>query len=101
MKASDLFYLGLGGAFMAKDRAEKILDEMEERGQISRDEANKVIDEAKERARKQQEELDQTIKKRVKESIQEYGLATKDDIEDLKQHISKEMDELKKLLKKS
>jgi polyhydroxyalkanoate synthesis regulator phasin len=101
MKAADLFYLGLGGAYMAKDRLENLLNDMEQRGQISKGEAQKFIEDAKERAHKQQEDLEQSIKARVKEAVNEYGLASKDDIQDLKDHISKEFAELKKLLQSS
>ncbi|MDK2955811.1 MAG: hypothetical protein PWQ57_1307 [Desulfovibrionales bacterium] len=99
MKAADLFYLGLGGAYMAKDRLEKLLNEMEQKGQLSKGEAQKFIEDARERAHKQQEDLEESIKTRVKEVVKEYGLASKDDVQEIKDHISREFAELKKLLK--
>ena len=90
MRARDLLYLGLGAAFMTRDRIEKELDNLEKQGEMSREEIKKFLHEAKERAQKEQEDLDERVRTKVKEAFSEFGVATKDDIEELKKLISKD-----------
>jgi polyhydroxyalkanoate synthesis regulator phasin len=90
MRARDLLYLGLGAAFMTRDRIEKELDNLEKQGEMSREEIKKFLHEAKERVQKEQEDLDERVRTKVKEAFSEFGVATKDDIEELKKLISKD-----------
>ncbi len=89
MQPKDLLYLGLGAAFMAKDKIEELLDEIEEKGEISRDEAKRFVEDAKQRAEKEREETENLVKEKVKEAIAEMGIATKDDIAELKALLQK------------
>ncbi len=89
MEPKDLLYLGLGAAFLAKDKLMEHLKELEKRGEISKEDAKKFVQDAKERAQKEEEEFDSHIKKKLKETIQEMGLVTKEDIEELKATIQK------------
>lgn len=89
MKPYDLLQLGMGAAFIAKDRVEDFLTDLEKRGELSRDEAKKFMDEAKTRAEEERSALDARIKEKVKEAMEELGLATKDDIEALKKLMKK------------
>jgi len=84
MRAADILHVGLGAAFMAKDRVETLLKDLEGRGEISRDEAKKFLQDAQDRARLEQEAFDERVKEKVKQAIEELGLATKKDIEELK-----------------
>lgn len=89
MRLSDLFYLGVGAAFLAKDKLEAQLKELEKRGEISKEEAKKFMDEAKERAKAEEAALDARVRERVREVISELGLATKEDVEALRAMIQK------------
>lgn len=89
MKAVDILYLGLGAAFLAKDKVESLLEEMEKRGEISRKDAESFIKEAKTRAKKEQDAMDARIRGQIKKGLEEMGLATKADIEELKKLIMK------------
>ncbi|WP_027184122.1 phasin family protein [Desulfovibrio inopinatus] len=89
MKASDFLYLGLGAAFLAKDKIAEQLTEMEKRGDISKDEAKQFMDEAVARAKKERESFDARLREAVKDVVSELGLATKDDIEELKALMNK------------
>jgi len=84
MKPVDLLYMGLGAAFLAKDRFDEVLNELETRGQISRDEAKNFLSDAKNRAKQEEEALAARIREEVKKVLEEMGLATKDDIAELK-----------------
>lgn len=84
----ELAYLGLGGALLAKERVEEELKKLEERGKISKEEAESFINSAKERGKEEEERLKEEIKNALKEVVSELGLATKADIEELKQKLS-------------
>ncbi len=84
MKPSDLLYIGLGAAFMAKEKIEAQLKDLEELGTISREELSKFLDEAGQRARQERDALDSRIKEKVAEAIREMGLATREDVEEIK-----------------
>ena len=84
MKPVDLLYLGLGAAFLAKDKFGEVLADLEKRGQLSREEAQKFFDDAKIRAKQEEEALAARIRDEVKKVLTDMGLATKDDIAALK-----------------
>ncbi|MFW5734431.1 MAG: phasin family protein [Oceanidesulfovibrio sp.] len=83
MQPKDLLYLGLGAAFMAKDRMEEIIKDIEEKSDISREEARQFVEDAKERAQKERKEWEKTVKDSVREVLDDMGVATKDDIKKL------------------
>ncbi len=89
MKASDFLYLGLGAAFLAKDKISEQLTEMEKRGDISKDEAKQFMEDAVARAKKERDAFDSRLRDAIKEAVSELGLATKDDIDELKSLIEK------------
>lgn len=89
MRPVDFLQLGLGAAFLAKDKIESLLKEMEHRGEISREEIEKFVESAKTRAEREREELDARIQAKVKDVVKELGLATKEDIAELKKLLKK------------
>ncbi|SMP67766.1 Polyhydroxyalkanoate synthesis regulator phasin [Desulfonatronum zhilinae] len=84
MKPTDLLHIGLGAAFMAKEKIEAQLKDLEQLGTISRDELNRFVEEAQQRARQETDALDARIKEKVAEAARELGLATKEDIAEIK-----------------
>lgn len=84
MKAVDLLYMGLGAAFMAKDKLEEFAGEMEKRGQMSQDETRKFVEDAKLRARQEEEAFNARLRLELRKVMEGMDLATKDDIEELK-----------------
>lgn len=84
MNPADLLSIGMGAAYLAKDKLEGFINELEERGEINKEEASKLFNQAKERAEKEKNELDERVRAKVKEVVSELGLATKADIEELK-----------------
>ncbi len=84
MKPTDLLHIGLGAAFMAKEKIEAQLKDLGQLGTISREELNRFVEDAQRRAKQEQENLDARIKEKVAESVREMGLATKDDIAEIK-----------------
>ena len=84
----DLIYLGFGGALLAKERVEEELKKLQERGKISKEEAENFIDSAKAKGKEEEERIRAEIKNALKEALDELGVATKADIEALKQKLS-------------
>lgn len=89
MKPVDLLYMGLGAAFLAKDKFDEVLEEMEKRGEVSRAEAKGFLDDAKARAQKEEEAMAGRIRQEVKKVLDDMGLATKEDIAELKALLTK------------
>jgi polyhydroxyalkanoate synthesis regulator phasin len=89
MKPVDLLYMGLGAAFLAKDKFDELLDDLEKRGQMSRSEAKTFLEDAKARAQKEEEALSARIREEIKKVLEDMGLATKDDIAEIKALLKK------------
>lgn len=81
-------YLGLGIATATKEKVETLVDELIEKGQITKDEKTKVVQEILDKVEKGEKEFKQKIDKEVKEVINNLGLATKMDIDELKNIIN-------------
>jgi polyhydroxyalkanoate synthesis regulator phasin len=84
MKPVDLLSMGLGAAFLAKDKLAEMLGELEKRGEVSRDEAKRFLEDAKARAKQEEDALAARMREEIKKVLEDMGLATKDDIAELK-----------------
>ena len=91
MKPVDLLYIGLGAAFLAKDKFDEALDALEKRGELSRTEAEAFLKDAKARAQKEEEALAERIREELKKVLDGMGLATKKDIAEIKALLRKEI----------
>ena len=81
----ELLYTGLGGAILLKERVEEEVEKLQEKGKLSKEDADKFIEKLKIRGEEEEEKLKAHIKDALKEVIDEMGLATKADIEALKE----------------
>ena len=81
----ELLYTGLGGAILLKERVEEEVEKLQEKGKLSKEDADKFIEKLKVRGEEEEEKLKAHIKDALKEVIDEMGLATKADIEALKE----------------
>ncbi len=89
MKPSDLLYLGLGAASMARDRIEAQLTEFQKQGEISREEIKRFADEAMAKGREEQDGFEERIRECMRKAMSELNLATKEDIRELKDLLKK------------
>ena len=80
----ELLYKALGLALVVKDEFSKEFDEVIKEAKLSKEEIKKATHEAKDRAKEQKETFEQTLKEKVKSIVNELGLATKKDIQELK-----------------
>jgi polyhydroxyalkanoate synthesis regulator phasin len=84
----DLLYAGLGGMLVLKEKVEAEVKKLEEKGKLSREEGEKFLKDLQEKGKEGEDEFKKKIKEALKEAIEELGLATKADLEKLKQEKS-------------
>lgn len=81
MRKSLLF--GMGAMSITRDKAEDLVNEIARRGRMSREEARGLVDEMVERGEKQRFELNRTIREQVRRTIDDMGLASREDVHEL------------------
>ncbi len=88
------FLMGMGAAFIAKDKAEELADEMVKRGRMSREEsdsfASRLVDQADSAASSAQK----TVSEETAKAVKRMGLASKDDVA----RLENELTEIKALI---
>ena len=85
----DLIYIGLGGALLAKEKVEKELSELVDKGKLNKEEAQNFIDKAKVKGEEEEKEFKGHLKEVIKETLEEMGVATKEDIKALIKEMKK------------
>ncbi len=80
----EILYTGLGGALLLKERVDEEIAKLQEKGKLSKEDADKFLEKLKTRGEEEEGKLKAHIKEALKEVIDEMGLATKADIEALK-----------------
>ncbi len=85
----DLMYISLGSALLVKEKVEKELAELVDKGKLNKEDAQKFIDDARAKGEGEEKEFRSHLKEVIRETIEEMGLATKEDIEALKKEIEK------------
>ena len=85
----DLIYIGLGGALLAKEKVEKELSELVEKGKLNKEDAKSFIDKAKIKGEEEEKEFKAHLKEVIKETLEEMDLATKEDIQTLLKEMKK------------
>ena len=83
----ELLYKGLGIALMVKDKFSKEFDEIIQEGELSKEEIKKAAFEAKGKAENEKQIFEDKMREKVKSIVDDLGLATKKDIEELKELI--------------
>jgi len=76
---------GLGAALLLKERVDKEMNKLQEHGKLGKEDAQALLEKLKTRGQEEEDKLKQHIKEALKEAINELGLATKADIEALKE----------------
>jgi len=88
-KLEQLFYAALGTALTVKEKIETNNDEIKACQEKSEENARKFIDEMSQRGEQEKQEFNKMFKDTLKELVTELNLATKDDLEKLKQELDK------------
>lgn len=92
-KVSDLagkFILAsLGAVAMGKEKTEKFIDELVEKGEISKGEASGLIDELLKKGKKAQENLGVLVKKEAANIFKEANIPSQKDLDKLEKRIKR------------
>jgi polyhydroxyalkanoate synthesis regulator phasin len=76
-------YFGLGAISLSREKAEKMIQEMVEKGEMSKDEAHKFVDDAIKRGEEEKNELRQIIREEIRE-LKEIFAGSQSEIDDIK-----------------
>jgi polyhydroxyalkanoate synthesis regulator phasin len=74
---------GIGVLSMTHEKAQKIVDELIQRGEVQKDEAKDWVESLVQRGDEERQSLRKLIHDEVKSTLDELGLATKQDLQDL------------------
>ena len=83
----ELIYTGLGGAIHLKEKVEKELEVLQKEGKIKTDDMKSFLESLESKGKDEEDAIKTKIKDIVKELIDELNIATKDDLEKLKEEM--------------
>lgn len=83
-----MIYFGLGALSLTREKAEKMMNEMVDKGEINTEEAKQFIDDAIKKGAEEKEELRHMIKQEYQEIRSQFSLVTKKDLEALEARIA-------------
>lgn len=87
-KLEELFLIGVGSALLAKEKMEKVGQDMLERREESKEKAREFFNRSLEKGSSEREEVRSMLKNLLREATSELGLATKEDIDELKRELA-------------
>ncbi len=83
----EILFTSLGGDLLLKERVEEELKTLEEKGKIKTDDAKSFLESLEKKGKDEDERIKTKIKDMFKEVLDELGVATKADLEKLKQDL--------------
>lgn len=86
----DILYTGIGAATLLKERVEEEVKKLEESGKLKKDDAQSFLDSIEEKGKKEEQRVKNLVKEALSEIIDELGVATKADIDKLKEELTSE-----------
>lgn len=85
----ELLFTGVGVAAVLKEKVEEELTKLEEKGKIKKDDAKSFLESLEKKGKAEDDKIKDNLKKTLKEIIDELGIATKEDLEKLKEELKK------------
>ncbi|SES91626.1 Polyhydroxyalkanoate synthesis regulator phasin [Salinibacillus kushneri] len=79
--------LGIGLALTSKEQAQKVLDELVKKGELSQQESKEFYNEIWERGQETQQELEGKIQQKLNKVLNDLNVATKEDISELEKRL--------------
>ena len=83
----ELIYTGMGAGLLLKDKVEDELKKLQDDGKIKTDDAKSFLESLKSKGEQEDQKVKDKLKSTIKEIVDELGLATKEDLEKLKQEL--------------
>lgn len=80
-------YAGLGAAMVMKERVESEVKKLQEQGKLKTSDAKSFLDSIEQKGKEEKARVKEELKLALKEIIDELGLATKEDIQKLKEEL--------------
>jgi len=85
----DILYTGLGMGVVLKEKVESEIEKLQKEGKIKKDDAVSLVESLTTKGKEEENRVKDLLKSSIKEVINELGLATKEDIEKIKDTLSK------------
>lgn len=82
------FALGLGLAITSKEQAEKVLNELVKKGELSQQESKEFLSILRKKGEKTQKEIDQVVQNKIRHLMDKANLVTKEDIKELEERFN-------------
>ena len=83
----ELIFTGLGGALVLKEKIEDELKKLEEKGKHDTKDVKSFLESLEQKGKQSDEKFKSELKSTIKEIIDELGLATKEDLQKLKEDL--------------
>jgi len=83
----EMFYTGMGAAAFLKEKVEEEMKKMEEKGKVKSEDAKCFLDTIEQKGKEEDAKIKDKMKTILKEVIDELGLATKEDLQKLKEDL--------------
>lgn len=83
----ELLNTGFGAASILKDKLEEEMKILEGKGKIKKEDALSLLKSLEQKGKEEEQKTKDEIKKMLKEVIDELGIATKEDLEKLKEDL--------------
>ena len=83
----ELIFTGLGGALILKEKIEEELNKLEEKGKLDTKDVKSFLESLEQKGKESDGKFKAELKSIIKEIIDELGLATKEDLEKLKEDL--------------
>ncbi|MEZ4694433.1 hypothetical protein [Arcobacter aquimarinus] len=83
----ELIFTGLGGALVLKEKIEDELKKLEEKGKLDTKDVKSFLESLEQKGKESDEKFKAELKSTIKEIIDELGLATKEDLQKLKEDL--------------
>ncbi len=83
----DMLYAGLGAASLIRESVQSEVKKLQQNGKLKADDAKSFLESLEKRGEEEDKRVKDLFKKALKEVVEELGLATKEDIEKLKESL--------------
>jgi len=83
-----MFYQGLGAVSITKDKIEKLISDLIQKGKMTEEEGKKLYEELTTEGKKTADELNKGIKDFVREQIEKSGIPSREEFEALKLQVA-------------
>ena len=83
----NVVYAGIGAAFLTKEKIEELKSDLIAKGKMSQEEGKQFVDDLLRKSERAKDQLELWINKRVEERVDQFNLATKDEVAELRRKI--------------